>query len=238
MPKDRYHSLDNLNPADMKWISFLFLLTISVVRPLKAQVVYVDPTTAAAMALHSAVINGQLGTTNQKLGLIQSTQLTVTSQLAIANSIQLQIYRGLSEVSSVMNSLLALKDITDISSDIFSDINKAADLVKTAPALAVFAAQGAGEFKTRAIALGTEVSTFILQGGEKNLMDSGERAKLLHRMVDELMIIRGVAYGLYRTMFWARQRGLLNALNPYAGFINIDTRIGDDIIGNTKYLKP
>jgi hypothetical protein len=68
-------------------------------------------------------------------------------------------------------------------------------------------------------------------------MDSGERAKLLNRIRTELMILRGVAYGMQRTMFWAKQRGILNSLNPYAGYINIDKRIADDIIRNAKYLK-
>lgn len=51
------------------------------------------------------------------------------------------------------------------------------------------------------------------------------------------MILRGVAYGMQRTMFWAKQRGILNSLNPYAGYINIDKQIADDIIRNAKYLK-
>jgi hypothetical protein len=68
-------------------------------------------------------------------------------------------------------------------------------------------------------------------------MDSGERAKLLNRIVTELTILRGVAYGMYRSMYWAKQRGILNSLNPYAGFINIDKRIADDIVRNAKYLR-
>ncbi len=70
-----------------------------------------------------------------------------------------------------------------------------------------------------------------------SILHSGERAKLLNRIVSEMTIQRGVAYGMYRAMFWAKQRGILQSLNPYAGFINIDTRIADDIIRNAKYLK-
>jgi hypothetical protein len=68
-------------------------------------------------------------------------------------------------------------------------------------------------------------------------MDAGERARLLGRIVIELTILRGVAYGMHRSMYWAKQRGILNSLNPYRGFINIDKRIADDIIRNAKYLK-
>jgi len=101
----------------------------------------------------------------------------------------------------------------------------------------LFAEGGAREFKTRSINLAAEVSFFVLKDGQDALMDSGERAKLLNKIVVELTILRGVAYGMYRTMYWAKQRGLLNSLNPFAGYINIDKRIADDIIRNSKTLR-
>lgn len=221
----------------MKRLLILLLLTGCWLSKTSAQAVYVDPTTAAAMAVHSGVINGQLNTTNNKLTLIQTGQLAVTGQLTAVNSLQKDIYKGLSEVSSIMTNLLAIKDIAEISSDIVTDVNKAASLAQSDPVLLLFAQQGATEFKTRATALAAEVSTFVLQGGQSNLMDSGERAKLLNRIVNELSIIRGVAYGMYRTMYYAKMRGILNSLNPYAGFINIDRQIGDNILQNAKTLK-
>jgi len=203
----------------------------------KAQAIYVDPATAAAMAIHSGIINGQLNTTNNKLTLIQTGQLAVTTQLTAVNALQKQIYKGLSEVSSIMSNLIAIKDIAEISGDIVTDVNKASTLAQSDPLLLLFAQQGATEFKTRATALAAEVSAFVLQGGSSNLMDSGERAKLLNRIVNELSIIRGVVYGMYRTMYYAKMRGILNSLNPYSGFINIDRQIGDDIIMNSKTLQ-
>ncbi|WP_199120316.1 hypothetical protein [Pedobacter sp. ASV28] len=204
--------------------------------PVFAQI-YFDPATAGAMAAHSGVINGQLNRTNDNLTLIQRGQLAVTGQLVIVNDLQQQIYRGLSEVSSAVRSLLAIEDIAEISVDIVTDVNKAVTLAQANPLLLLFAENGAREFKRRGTALAVEVGSFVLQGGLNNLMDSGERAKLLNRIRTELMILRGVAYGMQRTMYWARQRGILNSLNPYAGFINIDKQIADDIIRNAKYLK-
>src|SRR5690606_37094252 len=199
--------------------------------------IYIDPAVAAAEAAHAAIINGQLGTTNDRLTLIQRGQLAVTGQLVIVNDLQDKIYKGLSEVSSVVRNLLAVKDIADISTDIVRDVNKAMDIAGSNPILLLFAEQGAREFKTRATKLAAEVASFVTVGGRQNLMDSGERAKLLNRIVTELTILRGVAYGMYRSMYWAKQRGILNSLNPYAGFINIDKRIADDIVRTAKYLK-
>jgi len=219
----------------MKHLFFLMVLAL-ICSVSKAQI-YVDPTTAGAMAAHSGIINGQLNKTNDNLTLIQKGQLAVTGQLIVVNDLQQQIYRGLSEISGAVRSLLAIQDIADISMDIIEDANKAVALAQSRPELLLFAESGAREFKRRGTALATEVSSFVLQGGVNNLMDSGERAKLLNRIRTELMILRGVAYGMQRTMFWAKQRGILNSLNPYAGYINIDMQIADDIIRNAKYLR-
>lgn len=202
----------------------------------KAQI-YIDPTVAAATATHAGVINNQLDDVKQNLTLIQRGQLAITGQLTIANELQNQIYRGLSEVSAVMRSLLAVKDITEISSDIVENVNKALLIAKTNPILLLFAEQGAREFKTRASNLAVEVGTFALKGGKDNLLDSGERAKLLNFIRIELNILRGITFGMQRSMFWAQQRGIIQSLNPYSTFINIDKNIADDIIRNSRLIK-
>lgn len=199
--------------------------------------VYVDPTVAAATATHAGVINRQLNNVNENLTLIQRGQLAITGQLTIANDLQNQIYRGLSEVSGVMRSLLAVKDITEISADILENIEKALLIAKANPILLLFAEESAREFKTRASNLALEVGTFALKGGKENLMDSGERAKLLNYIRIELNILRGIAFGMQRSMFWAQQRGILQSLNPYSTFINIDKSIADDIIRNSRLVK-
>lgn len=219
----------------MKRILF-FLLTALFVQISCAQI-YVDPTTAAATAAHAGAMNSGLSRTSDNLTLVQRAQLAVTGQLGIVNDLQSTIYRGLSEVSGVMRSLLSVKDIYEISQDIVLDVNKAINIGSSDPLLLIFAEAGAREFKTRSIKLGTEVSAFVLKEGKDALMDAGERAKLLNKIVTELTILRGVAYGMYRSMYWAKQRGILNSLNPYAGFINIDKRIADDIIRGHKMLK-
>ncbi|RYZ42821.1 MAG: hypothetical protein EOP49_28125 [Sphingobacteriales bacterium] len=219
----------------MKHILFCLLLALWTGRGF-AQI-YFDPATAAATAVHSGLIDRQLDKTNDRLTLIQRGQLAVTGQLTVINEVQRSLYRGLSEVSGVMKSLLAVKDIAEISEDILSDLNKSIAIAGDNPAFLLFAEAGAGEFRARAVSLSAEVGAFVLKGGGDNLMDSGERSKLLNRIAVQLMILRGVSYGMYRAMYRARQTGLLNALNPYAGFINSDRRIADDILSKIKLLK-
>jgi len=192
---------------------------------------------SAATATHAGIINNQLKDVNGNLTLIQRGQLAITGQLAIANQLQDHIYTGLSEVSAAMRSLLAFKDITEITIDIIQNTDKTIQIAKTNPLLLLFAEQGAREFKTRAATIATEVGNFVLKGGKDNLLDSGERAKLLNHIRTELAILRGVAFGMQRSMFWAQQRGIIQSINPYNQFINIDKNIADDIIKNSRLLK-
>lgn len=202
----------------------------------KAQI-YTDPAVAAATNAHASVMNRQLDHVNDNLTLIQRGQFTVTGQLQIVNDLQDKIYKGLSEVSAVVRSLLSVKEIAGVTVDIIEDVEKAMVLAKGNPALLLFAEAGAREFKNRATNLATEVGAFVLKDGKENLMDSGERAKLLNRILTEMTILRGVAYGLHRNMYWAKQRGILNSLNPYAKFINLDKQIADDVIRNSRLVK-
>jgi len=196
--------------------------------------IYIDPAVAAATAVHAGVMNNQLDNTNDKLTAIQRGQLAVTGQLTIVNDLQDKLYKGLSEVAGALRSLLAIKDIADISTDIIRDVEKAIGYASDNPALLLFAESGAREFKTRAANLAADVTTYVMQGGTDMLMDAGERAKLLNNIRTELTILRGVAFGMQRSMFWAKQRGILASLNPYGGFINIDKQIATDIVRNSK----
>ena len=218
-------------------MKLIYLLILGLVTNYVNAQIYIDPAVTAATATHAGIINNQLNDVNSNLTLIQRGQLAITSKLAIANELQNIIYTGLSEVSGIMRSLLAVKDISEISIDIIENMNKTIQIAKTNPVLLIFAEEGAREFKTRATSLATEVGSFVLKGGKDNLLDSGERAKLLNQIRMELSILRGVAFGMHRSMFWAQQRGVLKSLNPYNQFINIDKNIADDIIRNSKLLK-
>ncbi|WEA00750.1 hypothetical protein [Mucilaginibacter sp. SJ] len=203
----------------------------------EAQTLTVDPAVSGAIAINAGVINGQLNTTNDKLNLIQKGQLAVSGQLVIVNNLQNKIYQGLSQVASVINNLSTIKEIAECGSDIISDVESSVKLAKSDPVLLLFAEQGAWDFETRAAILAADVSAFVLKGGKDNLMDSGERGKLLNHIADEMRILRGIAYGMSRAMYWAKINGIFRSLNPWAEWQNQDIRIANDVLTNAKYLK-
>ncbi|SHM92801.1 hypothetical protein [Mucilaginibacter sp. OK098] len=202
-----------------------------------AQEIVVDPAVSGAIVVSASTINGQLNTTNNKLDLIQKGQLAVTGQLVIVNNMQNKIYQGLSQVASVINNLTTIKEIAECGSDIVSDVESSIKLAQSDPVLLLFAEQGARDFQTRAATLAADVSAFVLKGGTNNLMDSGERGKLLNHIATEMRILRGIAYGMNRAMYWAKIDGIFRSLNPWAEWQNEDVRIANDVLTNAKYLK-
>nr|WP_232325393.1 hypothetical protein [Pedobacter panaciterrae] len=203
----------------------------------RAQTLYIDPAVSAAMYTSSATIDGQLNRTNNNLTLIQRGQMAVTGQLVVVNDLQDRIYRGLSDVSGILHSLTTVKEITDIGLDIVNDVGEAVRIARTNPVLLLFAEEGAREFKIRATNLALEVSSFALRGGAANLMDAGERAKLLNHIASGLRILRGVAYGMHRAMYWAKMQGIWKSINPWQTWINTDVQIANDVLRQAKYLR-
>jgi len=202
-----------------------------------SQEIVIDPATSAAIAVNSSVINGQLNTTNNNLTAIQRGQIAVTGQLLIVNDLQNRIYTGLSQVAAVISNLTSIKEIASCGTDIVNDVGQAITIARSNPVLLLFAEEGAREFQTRAVTLSADVSAFVLKGGN-NLMDAGERGKLLNHIESEMQILRGIAYGMGRAMYWARMRGIWASLNPWAEWRNMDVQIANDVLNNAKYLKP
>ena len=222
----------------MKLIVTIFIIFLSLlIRIAQAQEVVVDPVTSAAIIVNADVIGNAMNKTNNNLSLINKGQLAVTSQLVIVNDLQNKIYKGLTQVASILNNVASIKDIATCGTDIVNDVEKAVSLAQSDPVLLLFAEQGARDFETRAVTLAAEVGAFVIKGGANNLMDSGERGKLLNHINSEFRILRGIAYGMQRAMYWAKMRGIFQSLNPWATWQNMDVRIANDVINNAKYLK-
>lgn len=218
----------------MKYLTLF--LPLLLIKTAFAQEVVVDPTTSAAILVNSGVINSQLNTTNNNLSAIQKGQLAITGQLVIVNKLQNDIYKGLSQVASVVSNLTSIKEIASCGTDIVDDVGQAVTIAKSDPVLLLFAEQGGREFEARAVTLSADVSAFVLKGGS-NLMDAGERGKLLYHIESEMEILRGIAYGMGRAMYWAKMRGIWASLNPWEEWKNMDVQIANDVINNAKYLK-
>lgn len=217
----------------MKTLTFLTLMLTSVWA--QAQV-YVDPAVSGAQATHAAVINTQLNNTNERLTLIERGQLAVTGNLTVVNTMQEKLYAGLTEVSAILTNLANVKEIARIATGISGDVRDIMELARENPVFLVFAEQNATLFQQRATALALEVQQFALKGGKDNLMDAGERAKIINTILNEMLVLRSYTYGMYRSMQFASMKGLFKSLNPFQGYIEMDMAIMDDILKKIETL--
>lgn len=147
------------------------------------------------------------------------------------------IYKSLSNVNSALKNGLAIKNMASIVNDMVKYSSAIAALAQDDPVLLLFSETYIKEVRTRALAIVTETSGFILSEGGNVLMDFEKRDKLMQDITSQLRIMDGLTYSAWSAMYWAKQKGLFKSLNPWQNFIVQDRAMVSNIISNTKYLR-
>ena len=212
-------------------LSFTFYLL-----PCTAQEVVFDPQHFESVVANGAVRSSAETTHDQYLGKINTNVNNLNTNVSSVVLAQTIIYNGLSNVNSALKDGLEVKNMAVITTDMISYINQALDLAKAQPYLLLFADNIATEMKQRAVTLVTDVSGYVLKEGDNVLADYNSRDQLLRKVTTQLQILDGLAYGAWRAMYWAKEKGIIAALNPYANYINRDKLFVAQIIQNAKYL--
>jgi hypothetical protein len=135
------------------------------------------------------------------------------------------IYNGLSQVNSALKDGIAAKNMAVISADIVHYLEQALILARSDPALLLVTRNIQSECRSRSIALVSDVSGFVLRSGSNMLADYNVRDELLKKVVTQLRIIDGLAYGAWRAMYWAKEKGVIASLNPFQNYINQDRNL-------------
>ena len=200
------------------------------------QEVVFDPQHFLAVMENGATRNSAEIAHNQYLSKINSNLDNININMSSVVLAQTIIYNGLSNVNSALKDGLEVKNMAVITTDMISYINQALDLAKAQPYLLLFADNIATEMKQRAVTLVTDVSGYVLKEGDNVLADYNSRDQLLRKVTTQLQILDGLAYGAWRAMYWAKEKGIIAALNPYANYINRDKLFVARIIQNAKYL--
>jgi len=216
-----------------RWL-FCLLLYNGIVQ---AQQYVVDPWHFAAVTENAAVRGSAEATHDQYLGKINNNITDLNTNIGSVVLAQTIIYQSLSNVNSALKDGLAVKNMAVIIADITSYVQQALSLAKSDPALLFVASSITSQMRARATLLLTDVSGYILKDGDNVLANYNARDELLRKVTQQLQIIDGLAYGAWRAMYWAKERGIISSLNPFSGYINQDKSIVSQIIQNAKYLK-
>jgi len=214
-----------------KTIILSCVLALTGVTRTNAQTVYVDLLVAPAMVVYAEALKSEQNEAKRNLRFIRDGKALVNGQLHVANNLHNKLLKGLKEVSGVVNNAVVIKRIYEISADIISEVGETAELAAQNPQYAIFASSGVSAFRQRAIKLSGDV-TSVITGGETNLMDSGERQRLLQNIHLELKLIYATAYGMNNSIRSAIQAGFWRRINPFARWVNPDAAIMRDILRN------
>ena len=205
--------------------------------PCFAQEVVFDPQHFLSATSNGIVRSSSESTHEQYLGKINTNINDLNTNVGSVVLAQTMIYEGLSNVNSALKDGLAVKNMAVIIADMTGYIEQALAMAKSQPYLLLFADNIANEMKTRAVALVTDVSGYVLKEGDNVLADYNARDQLLHKVTTQLQILDGLAYGAWKAMYWAKERGVIASLNPFQDYINKDITFVSQIIQNAKYLK-
>lgn len=195
-----------------------------------------DPQHFVVVMENQAMRMAAEGTHQQYLGKINDNVNTINTNTATVVAAQLLIYNALSNVNSALKDGLMVRDIGATTADIIYYLDQAMLLGKDDPLLFLVAMRIQNEFGPKVSALVSDISGFILKEGGNVLADYNGRDQLLRRVVQQLSILDGMAYGAWKAMYWAKARGVLKTLNPFQSFINKDRAFAAQIIQNAQYL--
>jgi len=215
----------------------LTLLAVCFMLSARAQEYVIDYNYLSSVEANQAVRSGAEQTHNQYLGKINNNLNTINLNVASVVTAQTIIYNGLANVNSALKDGLAVKNMAVLTSDMISYLEQCLALAKAQPYLLLFATGIEHEMQVRALGLVTDVSGYVLKQGDNVLADYNSRDQLLKKVTQQLQILDALAYGAWRAMFWAKERGILASINPWQNFINQDKFFVQQIIGNAKYLQ-
>jgi hypothetical protein len=211
--------------------AFCFSLSAS------AQEYVFDPSYFESVTANGVARSSAEETHNQYLGKINNNLNTINLNVGSVVTAQTIIYNGLANVNSALKDGIAVKNMAVTVTDMITNLDQCLTLAKSQPYLLLFAQNIEQQLQARSIALVSNVSGFVLKSGNNVLADYNARDQLLRKVTQQLEIMDSLAYGAWRAMFWAQQRGLIASINPYQSFINKDKLFVSQIIDNAKYLK-
>jgi hypothetical protein len=190
-----------------------------------------------SVTANAAVRSAAESTHENYLGKINNNITDLNTNVGSVVLAQTMIYQALSNVNSALKDGLEVKNMAVIVADMTGYINQALELAKNDPALLLFANNIAAQMRIRSVTLVGDVSAFVLREGSNVLADYNARDQLLHHVIQQLQILDGLAYGAWKAMYWAKERGIIASLNPFAAFINRDKIFVSQIIQKAKYLR-
>jgi len=194
-----------------------------------SQTTYVDIMTAPAMLVYAGNLKNSQEKTIDEMSGIKQKQAWLTSQMVLVNDAQKKIYKGLSEVNSIVSNGLQVKRIYDELIKLPQNLQGVYQEVASQPEYAVFGVK-AGELVTKkSVEYYGEVAE-LLSSGEFSLMTSGDRMLLLESLELKIRMLNFYLINIKYSIMRAKAKGWWRAINPFQDYMDTDKAIFDQIL--------
>ena len=157
----------------------------------------------------------------------------IKNKTAQVIAIQEYIYQQLKNVNSALSQSKKLVYFYQYMGKIATNSNKMLDLSAQHPEYAIFGVKASQKTYEQSLKIVTDVSD-ILASGELNLATAGDRYKLLHNISGNVKNLKLWLLAIKLRLEKANRLGFWNSINPFAGYINTDKGIVENIMNRYK----
>lgn len=170
---------------------------------------------------------------------MQTLQDSVKRKVERIAAIQMEIYRGLSEVNTAIQNAHSLVYAWNIITRIIDDVIAIDTLVVGNPELILIANRTEAALFDRLVGL-KDYLILSITGGKINLMNGVQRTSLINHVLTELYIIQGMVYTIRHQMTMALKQGWLKEMiREYFPMVDYyhrqNTALADRIIQNLHF---
>jgi len=198
-----------------------------------AQNTYIDPTVTAAMILYSENLKAKQNEVIEETSKLKDAQTWVGTQMVAANDIQNKILKGLKEVSGTLQNGIQVQEIYSELNKCYNYSAQVGQLASAHPQYGIFGVKASQKTYEQSLKIVTDVSD-ILASGELNLATAGDRYKILHNISGNVKNLKLWLLAIKLRLEKANRLGFWNSINPFAGYINTDKAIVEDIMDRYK----
>ena len=173
-----------------------------------------DPTVVSTLVINHTAQQEVLKDIKESESEISAAQKTIALKMEQIRVLEEKMYKSLSTVSAVVQNAKDIIYASEIAEDIGRYQKEMMQIAGEDPELLLAAAKTEVELINRSVDLLVYIDIALL-GTDANLLDNKQRLDIITHVIEELRVMRGIAYGISRRMKVARSAGLLKSLNPY-----------------------
>ena len=221
------------SPLERVGVRLLFLLFPLWSTGSFSQNTYIDPTVTAAMILYSENLKAKQNDVIDETSKLKDAQAWVGTQMVVANDIQNKILKGLKEVSGTLQNGIQVKEIYSELNKCYNYSSQVVQLASQHPQYTIFGVKASQKTYEQSLKIVTDVSD-ILASGELNLATAGDRYKILHNISENVKNLKLWLLAIKLRLEKANRLGFWNSINPFAGYINTDKDIVENIMNRYK----